>query len=644
MELIIKNYKNIKEMDYKIIDKKINFLFGMSGTGKSSIPNAIFDKNLEDNQKFGTTDKPEILIDGKLPNENEFSVFNEKNVENYFKSDIDENETFYSIIIDDENKYINAQKKFNDALSDLDIAMAMNYDKYNEISAFLKSIGALNLKNDGTLKATSQLNKVINTIDKDLNKKIYKEINLMKDGKFEWILAGTSFIENNECPFCSKKINKRLNNKLIKYKNYDSKSIKVIKEGIPSYEKYTKEKIKYTSNSLHLMANNAIQMSKACKEYNEIQSYIEEMKKFDIVTGKIKEITINEEFYDFFPDLKNVIKTINNNIISLNKKYEAAKRKTADILRRKLSNINKIIARFGIPYKMSVKYNQGKVNDYKLIHNDDKKNNNSKLKLSTGEKNIISLIFFILTAEKSNYKTIIIDDPVSSYDVCRRSIIFKLIMERLKEKTVLVLSHDNVFSKYASIEKSKRIGNIYFFQNHDDNIEFIPICKSDFGLFNEFVIEKIKSCKNYYQKIINLRMLYEGKHNSKPYQYLSALLHAESIDNIKKLLKDRESDENEIIKAIKDDYKIELEPMHEDYYKNIDTNEFSLFEKALFLREYLSEHNNIDKNIKGELSDFIHLNDRLHITLNPYKFFLCTQNTYDIINDKIKGILNVKEE
>ena len=139
-------------------------------------------------------------------------------------------------------------------------------------------------------------------------------------------------------------------------------------------------------------------------------------------------------------------------------------------------------------------------------------------------------------------------------------------------------------------------------------------------------------------------MLYEGKHNSKPYQYLSALLHAESIDNIKKMLEDRESDENEIIKAIKDDYKIELEPMHEDYYKNIDTNEFSLFEKALFLREYLSEHNNIDKNIKGELSDFIHLNDRLHITLNPYKFFLCTQNTYDIINDKIKGILNVKEE
>ena len=54
--------------------------------------------------------------------------------------------------------------------------MAMNYDKYNEISAFLKSIVALNLKNDGTLKATSQLNKVINTIDKDLNKKIYKEI------------------------------------------------------------------------------------------------------------------------------------------------------------------------------------------------------------------------------------------------------------------------------------------------------------------------------------------------------------------------------------------------------------------------------------------------------------------------------------
>ena len=48
-------------------------------------------------------------------------------------------------------------------------------------------------------------------------------------------------------------------------------------------------------------------------------------------------------------------------------------------------------------------------------------------------------------------------------------------------------SYDLIFGSYSA---------------NEPNIEFIPICKSDFGLFNEFVIEKIKSCKNYYQKII----------------------------------------------------------------------------------------------------------------------------------------------
>ena len=45
------------------------------------------------------------------------------------------------------------------------------------------------------------------------------------------------------------------------------------------------------------MANNAIQMSKACKEYNEIQSYIEEMKKFDIVTARaVANLTVLSEY------------------------------------------------------------------------------------------------------------------------------------------------------------------------------------------------------------------------------------------------------------------------------------------------------------------------------------------------------------
>ena len=41
MELIIKNYKNIDELDLKLDERKINFIYGMSGSGKSSIAGAM---------------------------------------------------------------------------------------------------------------------------------------------------------------------------------------------------------------------------------------------------------------------------------------------------------------------------------------------------------------------------------------------------------------------------------------------------------------------------------------------------------------------------------------------------------------------------------------------------------------------------
>lgn len=41
MEISIENYNNIKKIDYKITENKINFIFGISGCGKSSIAYAL---------------------------------------------------------------------------------------------------------------------------------------------------------------------------------------------------------------------------------------------------------------------------------------------------------------------------------------------------------------------------------------------------------------------------------------------------------------------------------------------------------------------------------------------------------------------------------------------------------------------------
>ena len=44
MQITISNYNNIRNLDYEIEDSKINFLFGISGCGKSSIAKALTKK------------------------------------------------------------------------------------------------------------------------------------------------------------------------------------------------------------------------------------------------------------------------------------------------------------------------------------------------------------------------------------------------------------------------------------------------------------------------------------------------------------------------------------------------------------------------------------------------------------------------
>ena len=75
MKINIKNFNGISNLDYEIVDNKINFLFGISGTGKSSIASALTDKNIESHQKVGNNvGKVSVTINGTNPNYDDFQI------------------------------------------------------------------------------------------------------------------------------------------------------------------------------------------------------------------------------------------------------------------------------------------------------------------------------------------------------------------------------------------------------------------------------------------------------------------------------------------------------------------------------------------------------------------------------------------
>ena len=78
MNITIENFKNLKQLNYTIDDNKINFLFGMSGSGKSSILSALADDVPNNYRKFGlsSSDIVQIKVDGKAISPTDTHVFN----------------------------------------------------------------------------------------------------------------------------------------------------------------------------------------------------------------------------------------------------------------------------------------------------------------------------------------------------------------------------------------------------------------------------------------------------------------------------------------------------------------------------------------------------------------------------------------
>ncbi len=91
MKLEIKGYKNIQDLSYEFQDNKVNFLFGISGSGKSSIPEALTDTNPIDNLTFGFTSSQVVLINGQTPEKFSVKCFKSDSPELFFGPGADQN-------------------------------------------------------------------------------------------------------------------------------------------------------------------------------------------------------------------------------------------------------------------------------------------------------------------------------------------------------------------------------------------------------------------------------------------------------------------------------------------------------------------------------------------------------------------------
>ena len=671
MDVVIENLTNIKKLNYNIKENKINFLLGFSGAGKSSIIKALtnkFDQALDKN----------IYTNGEIKISNtsqdvQFEAFDENDI-NHFIFELEEDESF-NILIQDKNDYDKLEKELENSIAFLEKELGKAEDKINKLININEGFGRPCTSKGKLKKAYSELD----ILYKDPNnKRIIKNINEVGYSKFYWLREGYSEFYNNEnhkCPFCNKRItSKRRIKKLNEFTEIPIDSLNKLLTNI----KKTDEKSNIIP-PLEKIINEITLNEKTIEAYNSIKGLVINLKR-DFSLENYKHIDYSSIMNKDFKSLFLAYQKLNKNIDKYKEKIKNINTRIKRIISNNKDEINRAIKSFGVPYEIILDNSSMFKYHLNLIEDKDKTLNRGK-SLSSGEKNIVSLVLFIyemLCQIKSNPDKKIVflfDDPVLYFDEVRQTRFLKLVSYLFDKQTVLIITHSQDFIKSALGILNKQLGNVYYIYNEISNVDLYPVNKDDIGNFFTFLInEQDFMSLPFFIRCIYLRMLLESRSSDeKGYKYISKILHfsENSILKINKFYDDSEialNTTNTYLKNEFDKYSLSINTIpslartsftSNDKYKNLITkcpNDFltinvsnlKLFDKALLLREIYS---NCRKNSKirssfDSLSGIIHLSSQSIICINPFKFTFFTKDVLDDINSFFKGktIINLNDE
>ena len=135
MNINIKNAKNIKEIDFSIDDNKLNIIIGPSGSGKSSICEALLSEDITRLMSLYSNEDPISFINGVRISETNYSIiaFNDSYKDKLVLNRIENKSDVFNIFVGDDSEYNNYLLNFNNAVQVLD-------SKRDDIEVFIVKI------------------------------------------------------------------------------------------------------------------------------------------------------------------------------------------------------------------------------------------------------------------------------------------------------------------------------------------------------------------------------------------------------------------------------------------------------------------------------------------------------------------------
>lgn len=649
MHLQIKNFRNIASLDYSIEDGKVNFLYGVSGAGKSSIVRGIsepIDEGLD--IRVGTTqsETTEVLIDGKAGPIESATVFSDEKQRVLFSSQADGR--FYDVFVGNESELKGLQEEYRSALAALRSKFGYLQQIRTNLVSLAAAVGKANGKGD--FSKSSKMGKALVSLDAaDESTREYIRRRGLPGA--DWIQKGfalEAYYEEGICPFCEQELsNSPYCEELSNLSDLSVAALKPLFNSPSLLESIGLQPFDVSSDEGRKEAATLVQsLPLIISEIDRITRYCDLGSDYETVKGmEVDVLRPADELYLVAPEVKDDIDGLRASATQIKILLGKMKVEFNKLVSSKTRDLNARLMEFGIPYRIEVESanREDKTASYRLVHKDASKDTDMRRSLSFGERNLITLLLFLQDAE---HDVMLVDDPASSFDDFRRTQILKAIM-RATAKTILVVSHDQAFIKRAIRCRARgesRIGKVDILCNRRGVASAEPLSDNSFDCFSDFIAKRIESSNSYYQTMVNIRLLCDihlGVISKYAWGYVSAILHKKSRREVCGMLQESEVTEAEVLEELKRvvgpsiEHKITPIPPEVDY----STDAFSEFERLIAARENLDnpEGGVIDRIptskglAKEMLNDLVHMNDAMMVCIDPYLYPVWAPSLFELL-------------
>lgn len=614
MQIHLENYRNINEIDYEIEDGKVNLLFGVCGSGKTSIISAISKDRTPIDTTVGTDPSETIVtVNGEPGPLNELRVFNMEQQNVLFEKS--QNTNTYNVFVGDESTLSKLETQFQISIAELGNHLDSLYKFQGQIGEIKKALGKTNTK--GSFTPAAKVNKAANASKK---KTPFVQSVLDEGGLnyLNWIASGASVSANfakGICPFCKSQLHEEMKSDIELLCELEAKDLKPLFDNAVLLSEFDIKPDQFeTEEGAEDVKNKLASLYLVSDEVSKVIQYCTVFKS-NLLSEDLPELTIDRCIYTQFPELEEPIEKIKTNAEAIKGLLGEMRAAFNNLVKQNAVLINRQLKQLSIPYKFSLSdtSRENHTADYCLKHSQGA-DEDMRDALSTGERNLIALVLFF---HNNDSELLLVDDPASSFDEFRRTQIFDLICAA-KAKTVLVVSHDQAFVKRALLHGNKeRIGKIQSLYQSNKGCELVDIERADLVFLPDRILRQAINAPSYRQTILNLRLLCDLRKteiDNEVWGYLSMILHKKPVAEVMTQIQATGKTEEDILSAIEEQFRIKLPAYSCDMDDSFDS--YTPFERLIAMRE---DPNITDAVIRDMLNDLVHMNDANAYCLDPYK-------------------------